>query len=507
VNHLLILPILLPLLAGALLLAAGRTPLPLRRVVNLLATAANLAVAVQLLLLADAGAVQGYLLGDWPAPFGIVLVLDRLAALMLLLTALLAAAALLYAIAGGCSQRGQFHALFQLQILGLNGAFLTGDLFNLFVFFEILLIASFGLLLHGHGPARTRAGLHYVILNLAGSSLFLIAIGLLYSLTGTLNLAHLSDAVTELAPAQQPLAASAGLLLLVVFGLKAAIPPLHFWLTPAYSAAAAPVAALFAIMTKVGIYAILRVFGLLFGDGAGTLSGLADPWLVPAGLLAIFVGTLGVLGGRDLRAVTGQLVIVSVGTLLLGLGLGTVEGVAAALYYLLHTTLVTAALFLIADLIAGGRLQGANLTAGEQPAAPRLLGGLFLLGAVAVIGMPPLSGLVGKLLILVAAGESPWMVWIWSGLLGSSLLLLLGLSRGGILLFWRGTPTTTTPPGAARLTPALLLLAGSPLLVLFGGSITGYTNATARQLADTTGYIEGVYRLAPVSPRIPLEAP
>ena len=283
-NHLLILPVALPLLTGALLLIGARWTLATRRVINGISTALLLAITVNLLLLSGDDAIRVYLLGDWAPPFGILLVFDRLSALMLALTALLAAGALAYALQGTDREGHNFHALFQFQLLGLNGAFLTGDLFNLFVFFEILLIASYGLLLHGGGPQRARAGLHYVVLNLIGSSFFLIAAALLYSVTGTLNMADLAVQVRALPAADLPIAAAGGLLLLAVFGLKAAVMPLHFWLPHAYSAAPAPVAALFAIMTKVGAYAIIRVFTLVFGEEAGPLAGLADPWLLGVGI-------------------------------------------------------------------------------------------------------------------------------------------------------------------------------------------------------------------------------
>lgn len=265
-SHWLILPILLPLFAGSLLL------LPLaerwQRGLSLLAALALIPLSLLLIRTAASGDLSVYALGNWAAPFGIVLMLDRLAALMLLATAVLGSAALIYALRGEDRLGKHFHALFQFQLLGINGAFLTGDLFNLFVFFEILLIASYALLLHGGGAERVRSGLHYVILNLVGSAFFLIAVGTLYGLTGTLNMADMAQKIAMADAERAPLLAAAGLLLLVVFALKAALLPLYFWLPRAYATASAPVAALFAIMTKVGIYSILRVYTLVFGDAA-----------------------------------------------------------------------------------------------------------------------------------------------------------------------------------------------------------------------------------------------
>lgn len=295
-SHWLILPILLPLFAGSLLL------LPLaerwQRGLSLLAALALIPLSLLLIRTAASGDLSVYALGNWAAPFGIVLMLDRLAALMLLATAVLGSAALIYALRGDDRLGKHFHALFQFQLLGINGAFLTGDLFNLFVFFEILLIASYALLLHGGGAERVRSGLHYVILNLVGSAFFLIAVGTLYGLTGTLNMADMAQKIAMADAERAPLLAAAGLLLLVVFALKAALLPLYFWLPRAYAAASAPVAALFAIMTKVGIYSILRVYTLVFGDAAGELANLAQAWLWPLALATLGLGDR-CLGGAD----------------------------------------------------------------------------------------------------------------------------------------------------------------------------------------------------------------
>ena len=251
--------------------AHGHPRLAWARRIALGAALLGLAVAAALAWQADAdGALpQVYRLGDWPAPFGIVLVVDRLLAMMLLLTALLALPVLVYASGGWDAHGRHFHPLFQFQLMGLNGAFVTGDLFNLFVFFEVLLIASYALAVHGQGRARLRAGLQYVVLNLAASALFLVGVALVYALTGTLNLADLALRVPRVTGPEARLLQAAALLLLVVFGFRAVLMPLSMWLPTTYSAASAPVAALFAVMTKVGVHAVLRVHGVVFGEGAG----------------------------------------------------------------------------------------------------------------------------------------------------------------------------------------------------------------------------------------------
>lgn len=499
-SHWIIAPILLPLLAGLMLLLGARAGLRSQRAIALIATAALLPLGLLLLTQAADGSYQVYALGDWPAPFGIVLVLDRLTALMLALTAMLALPALLYAVRGSDHDGPHFHALFQFQLMGLNGAFLTGDLFNLFVFFEVLLIASYALLLHGQGPARSRAGLHYVVLNLIGSGLFLFAVGALYGITGTLNMADLAVRVAQAGAAEAPALRAAGLLLLVVFALKAALLPLYFWLPRAYTSAHAPVAALFAIMTKVGVYAILRVYTLIFGAEAGLLAGLAWPWLWPLALATLLLGAFGALAARELRGLIAYLVIVSVGTLLAGIALATPATLSASLYYLLHTTLVSGGLFLLAGLIR--RQRGAHaddLDARAPPLLqPALLGSLFFLGAIAIVGMPPLSGFVGKLLLLSATGPeavaAPETVWLWSAVLGSSLLVLIALSRAGSRLFWRtqDVPAVGGRADGVRVSGAVLLLAAGPALSVFAAPVTAYTQATAQQLLQPGGYIAAV---------------
>ncbi|WPL18629.1 Multiple resistance and pH homeostasis protein D [Thiorhodovibrio winogradskyi] len=500
-NHLLVAPVALPLIAGALLLILWRAPLRLQRVLSLLACLGLLGLAVALLHSASHQGIQVYLIGDWPAPYGISLVLDQLAALMLALTALLALFALAYAMTGGDRAGRHFHALFQFQLLGLNAAFLTGDLFNLFVAFEILLIASYGLLLHGGGAERTRAALHYVALNLVGSLLFLIGLGTLYAATGSLNMADLATRIAALPAADATLARVAAMLLLAVFGLKAAVIPLHFWLPGTYAAASAAVAALFAIMTKVGIYAIIRLTTLVYGLGETPMLEWTSPWLLVAGLATIAIGTLGAMASDELRELIAYLVVVSVGTLVAGIALATPAGLSASLYYLLHTTLVTGGLFLLAERIASAREGSTRLSEGKRPPPSHQLGWVFFLGAIAVAGMPPLSGLIGKVLLLMAAHDQSALIPLWTMVLVSSLLLTLTLTRAGILLFWRGPEASPAKPRPLPWLVATGLLGMSPLLVILGGPIVDWTDATAAQTLDARTYVTAVEQSAPLVPR------
>lgn len=497
-NHWIIAPILLPAIMAPILLMSARYDIVLARVFSLASTVALLGIALALGSMVGDGQILSYALGNWVAPFGIVLVGDRLSVMMLVLTALLALAVLFFAIDGGDRDGRHFHALYQFQLMGINGAFLTGDFFNLFVFFEVLLIASYGLMVHGGGPARVKAGVQYVVINLVGSTLFLIAVGMIYSVAGTLNMADLALKVPQVAAADQALLQAGALLLLLVFCIKAALVPVHFWLPGTYANAPAPVAALFAIMTKVGAYCMIRLYVLAFGEEAGAAVWLAAPWLLPAALVTLTLGMIGVLAARRLGQLASFAVIGSMGMLLTGIALFTPTALAAALYYLLHSTLAGAVLFLIADLIARRR-PGLDDQLAPAPrfAQQSLLAAAFFVAAIAATGMPPLSGFVGKLLILDAARDNLQAATIWALVLGTSLLAIIGFGRAGSTLFWKSTSQPGSFPAPATgnalaLVAIGLLLAGNVALTLFAGPLTAYLEATAQQVFATHRYIEAV---------------
>ncbi len=506
-THWIILPIVVPLLAGALLVLADRF---LPRVVTVLGA---ISIAVQLCTVIVLGArtadgeVLTYLLGNWPTPFGIALAADRLTVIMLALTVTVALAAFIAARDGVDRRGAHFHALLQFQLAGLNGAFLTADLFNLFVFFEVLLIASYALLLHEGREQRLRSGVHYVIANLLASTIFLIAVGLLYSVAGSLNLADLSERLAALPPDAASTARMAALLLLVVFAMKAAVLPLHFWLPGAYRAAAMPVAALFVIMTKVGVYCIARVFTVLFASQPGSAAEAIGTVLLPIALVTLAFSAIGMIGASSVRGIAAYAVISSAGTLLAPLAVQGSPAVGAALFYLVHSTLAVAALFLIASLIArqsGPR--GDELTVG--PALPKALGVLFMLVALAVAGLPPLAGFIGKALILAGTEQHPA---IWIVLLSASLLMVVAFARAGSLLFWKpaehaaanpfgDTGTDPDVSSSARGTRAATLLLTACLIVLVpaAGALQRYTLAAAEQILHPAGYIEAVLGTPPV---------
>ena len=505
-THLPVLPVLLPMFTAVALLLMGDEGgeanhggrlLQRRRLLSIASVVLGAVLAWRLMTEAALGSLNVYPLGGWPAPFGIVLVVDRLSAMMLALTWTIAVPVLWYA-AGGWDARGRhFHTMFHFLLMGLSGAFVTGDLFNLFVFFEVLLIASYVLLVHGQGRERFKVGLHYVVLNLVASALFLVGLAIIYGVAGTLNMADLALRVGRLDPEQASLFKAGAMVLLVVFGLKAAIVPLYLWLPNAYAAASAPVAAMFAIMTKVGVYSIIRVHGVMLGEGAGHAALAAQPWLLPVALLTIALGVLGALAAHSLARLVGYLTVASVGTVLVGVGLYTPAALSAALYYMMHSTLVAAALFLLVELVATQRGEsGDRLQPAAPVAQPILLGMMTLMGAASVAGLPPLPGFLGKLMILESSALTPAHAWVWSVVLITSVMTMIGLARAGSILFWNVLPEgkhTIRPGSSARLTRATLgLLALSLLLAVAASPLKRYTDAAALQLADRAGYAQAV---------------
>lgn len=504
-SHWIITPVLLPAVLAAVIVLIARHDVHRQRIISLLGTLAVGGVAVALFLAASTGDIEVYEVGNWRAPFGIVLVLDRLSALTVLLTALLAIVVLIYAIGSGWDARGKhFHALFQFQIMGIFGAFLTGDLFNLFVFFEVLLIASYGLMTHAGGAQRLRAGVQYVVYNLLGSTLFLFALGVIYAATGTLNMADLALRVADMPADNTVLLRVGAVLLLLVFAVKAALLPLHFWLPATYANAPAPVAALFAIMTKIGAYAILRVYTLIFGPELAATEGLVGELLLPAALLTLIIGMVGVLGSAQLGRLVAFAAIGSMGTLLIAIALFTPKATVAALYYMIHSTLATAALFLVADLVTERR----PIAKGRIASSPSfhnigVIAVLFFVSAIALAGMPPLSGFVGKLMVMDAARPAELVWWIWGVILVTSLIAVIGFARAGSTIFWKledgyigGKPKNAAARRSEAMTFAATfgIVGALVALTVFANPVSSYLNATAGQLYAPAGYIGAVLR-------------
>ncbi len=495
-THWIVAPIILPALLAPFIVLAARYHIGIQRVFSVVGVLALIGIAAGLAWQVSDGSVIVYRLGDWAAPFGIVVVGDRLSLLMVVLTSILALFVLLYAIGSEWDDRGRhFHALFQFQLMGILGAFLTGDLFNLFVFFEVLLIASYGLMIHAGGNTRLRAGVQYVLFNLIGSTLFLFALGSIYAETGTLNMADLAERI-QLIPAEETVGIRvAAVLLLLVFAIKAALVPLHFWLPSSYAEAPAPVAALFAIMTKVGAYAIIRVYTMVFSPDQTVTAGLHDLWLLPAALISLAIGMVGVLAARTLDRLVAFSIVGSMGMVMVSIALFTPAGIAAALYYIVHSTLAGAVLFLISDLVRTGR---GNLALAPQVpmAGTALTAGLYFAGAIAMAGLPPLSGFLGKLLVLDAGFGTDLMIWIWVVVLSSSLISILGFARAGSILFWKAHAVPPEEEAEPVAPPTILSYAAVGGLIalltahtVFAGQMHGFTTTMADELFAPDTYI------------------
>ncbi len=527
-HHLIAAPVVLPLVAATLLLLMGDKRKAYMPFVNLAATLAGLGVATAVLYRVDGGGGAGtigvYLAANWEAPFGIVLVADRLSALMLVLVGVVSVGAALYAEGAWARAGVYFHPLFQIQLMGLNGAFLTGDLFNLFVFFEVMLAASYGLQLHGSGWPRVRSGLHYIAVNLLASSLFLIGLAVIYGVMGTLSMADVAAKLPLVPEHDRGLLRAGAAILAVAFLIKAAIWPLNGWLLPAYTATSAPVAALFALMTKVGLYVVLRLSTLFFWNqaGAGLFGG---PILLFGGLATLCFGATGLLASFRLGRIASFSIMVSSGTVLAAIGLGTPSVTSAALFYLMSATLAVSALFLLVELIerigtnAGDELPDVDFLPGEDtnlddaeaplvgravPISTALLGLAFMCSAMLVAGLPPLSGFLAKLSLLSAvlnvAGNphpavrtSPLAAWAFLFmLLLSGLTATVSLSRAGIRYLW-----STGDRFSARLkriegASVLMLILCCIVLAMCAEPVLRYTSATAAGLYAPRSYIEAV---------------
>lgn len=519
-NHIAILPILIPMAAMVfnLLVGDGRSN---RRIIGINIGFSVLLLLVSILLLtvlaqSSTAAAAVYPLGNWPVPFGIVLVADRLAAVMVLTTSILSLAALIFASARWHSRGTNFFPLFHALVMGLNGAFLTGDLFNLFVFFELLLAASYGLALHGGGRNRVRAAMHYIVINLVASFLFLVGVALIYGTTGTLNMADIARAVPNIAADDLGLFEAGVAVLGIAFLIKAGSWPLHFWLPNTYSSAAPPVAALFAIMTKVGFYAILRLWTLVFANQTGPELVFGQNVLFVLGIATVAYGSVGALSSKALDRLASYLILVSAGTLLLAVAYNVPGVTTGALYYVVVATLAAGALFLLKDVIdqvlpAEAQILAVSLEFyGDEedvidedqevsrsfPAAATLLGWCFAIAAIVMAGLPPLSGFLSKFAMLSAAfgaANAPTVAtwWLTGALIVSGLFVLIAMVRNGINIFWTSLPDDgglSLRP--LEIGPIMVLLALCVLMAVFAGPALSYFADTAAFIHAPQNYID-----------------
>jgi multicomponent K+:H+ antiporter subunit D len=508
-EHLVVAPVVLPLAVAALMLLLDERRYKLKAGLGFLSIGVILAAALALLRAADEQPVRVYPLGDWPAPFGIVLVADRLSALMVLLASVLALAALAFSLARWQRAGPRFHVLLQLMLMGLNGAFLTGDLFNLFVFFELLLAASYGLALHGSGTARVRSSLHYIAVNLTASLLFLVGAALMYGVTGTLNMADLAVRIATVSAEDRVLVQAGAAILGIAFLVKAGMWPLGFWLPATYAAASAPAAALFAILTKVGVYAVVRLWLLFFGAHVG------GELLLYGGMATLAFGLVGLLASQGLGRVASFSLLVSSGTLLAVVGAGDPAATGAALYYLFVSTLGVAALFLLIELIERSREPGADIIAVTAaaflgvderdepeeevgvviPATMAILGLSFGCCALLVAGLPPLPGFVAKAAMLgalLAPEPVPAAAWMLLALLSlSGLAAVISMGRAGVRIFW-ATQRSVPRVRLIEMAPVAALIGLCLALTVAAGPALRYMQDTARALHAPHAYIEGV---------------
>ncbi len=487
------LPIVLPLAGAALSILVGRSRAA-QRAVGTTVLASLVAVAVVLVVQVDRHGMLVAEAGGWSGPFGITLVADRLSALLLVVAEIALFAVLVYAIGEPGAERNHvgFQSAYLVLAAGVAASLLTGDLFNLFVAFEMMLTASYVLLTLGGQREQVRSGMTYIVISLIASSLFVTALALLYSATGTVNMAHLGERLGELPPGVRTAFA---VLLLVVFGIKAAVFPLYFWLPDSYPTAPAPITAVFAgLLTKVGVYAIIRTQLLLFTDETRP----ATLILVVAGITMV-VGVLGAIAQDDIRRILSFSIISQIGYMVMGLGFFTVAGIAAVVYSMIHHIVVKTSLFLVAGLVdhAGGSSRLSRI-GGMVRTAP-VLAVLFLVCAFGLAGIPPLSGFVSKL-ALIDAGLAGGHHEVVGVSIVVSVLTLFAMVRIWMGAFWSPPEVEPPPIGhtgraggpALMVLPTVILVACSLAVAAAAGPLYSLSERTAADLLDRDAYIEQV---------------
>jgi multicomponent Na+:H+ antiporter subunit D len=489
-------PVVLPLLGSAATILAGRSRRA-QRVISVTVLALVTALSVALLVTVDRDGTIAVQAGGWPAPMGITLVADRFSAIMVVVGAVMLLSVLVYAIGQPGAERNHvgFQSVYLIMAAGVSGAFLTGDLFNLFVAFEMMLTASDVLLTLGGARAQVRSGMTYVVISLLASTLFVTALALLYAATGTVNMADLAGKLAELPPGVR---SAFAVMLLVVFGIKAALFPLFFWLPDAYPTAPSAVTAVFAgLLTKVGVYAIIRTQTLLFPADSRPATLL----LVMAGATMV-VGILGAIAQDDVKRILSFNIVSHIGYMIMGLAFFTVAGVAATIFYVVHHIVAKTTLFLTGGLIehVGGSSRLSRL--GELVKGAPVLAVLFLVPALSLAGIPPLSGFIPKV-GLIEAGLAVNSDAIVAVSLVVSLLTLFSLVKIWSGAFWNpaSAPPEGTPHPVGALGGPVLMVA--PTIALFvlglaialaGGPLYDLSVRAATDLLDPSAYLEAVLR-------------
>lgn len=501
--------VVLPLIGAGLTLAAARRTI-VQRVVSMTVLGAMLVAAAVLLWAADTLGPQVMLVGGWLPWEGVVLVVDRLAALMVIVSTTVTMGVLAYSIGQGASSFDDesdghsplpvFHPTILVLAAGVTTTFISGDLFHLYVGFEMLLAASFVLLTLGGTQERVRAGTTYVLVSLLSSSIFLAAIGMVYAAAGSVNLAILAQRLSEI---DAGTATQLQLLLLIGFAVKAAVFPMSGWLPDSYPTAPAPVTAVFAgLLTKVGVYAIIRSQTLLFPENR------FQDLLLWASLLTMVVGILGAVVQNDIKRMLSFTLVSHIGYMLFGIALGSAVGLAAAIFYVMHHILIQTTLFLVTGLVerVGGSSDVTQL--GDLARISPVVGVLFFLPAMNLAGIPPFSGFLGKVgLIQAGVGDGGWLAWtVVAGAVVTSLLTLYAVARVWGRAFWAENPAGMTGRGPWRgghhealgwgvLGPTTAIVGVTVALTLVAGPLYGLTTRAAVDLISRQPYVEAVLGL------------
>jgi len=492
-DNLLVLPLLIHLVAGIALIMLNRRTM-LVRWMSVLCAAASVLASIRLIEAVRLSGILTLHMSGWPAPFGITFTVDMFAALLVLTTSIIGVGTVLYSCATveRAREKHYYYAFVHFLLAGVTGSFLTGDIFNLFVCFEVMLIASYALIVIGGEKAQLREALKYILLNVIGSTLFVVSIAYLYAAVGTLNLAHLSERVAD--AGQGGILTVIAALLLIVFALKAGLF-LFYWLPGSYSVPPAAVTALFAgLLTKVGIYAIVRVFTLIFYHEPYTTHALIA-WMSGATMV---LGALGAIAYRDVNRILIYNIIISVGLIGFALTTGNAAGMSGVIYYLLHDMLAKTLLFLLGGLVvqAAGtpRLQEMGGLIGQEP----LLAWMFFITLLAIAGVPPLSGFVGKLLIIRGGLEAKQYLLTGIGLL-SSLMALMSMLKIFMQAFWGVEPEAGKPAGAGHVSSASLLPSAALLLLLVAFGLGAewlqpYIEQASQVLMNPPVYVDAVLK-------------
>lgn len=490
-NNLAILPVLLPLLTGIILLFFSKSIIT-QRILSLLSSIIGIGIAGILVSNVSAHGIIALAVGSWEAPFGIAIVADMLASLLVLTTTIIVCAVLIYSFysIGEAREKFYYYSMVQFLLVGINGAFLTGDLFNLFVFFEVMLMASYVLLALGGTKVQLRETIKYLLVNVIASALFVITVAYLYSVTGTLNMADLSRKIAEIG--QPGIITVIAVSFLIVFGMKGAIFPLFYWLPGSYAAPPIPVIALFgALLTKVGIYSIFRTYTLLFYHDQGythTLLGML-------GILTIIIGIIGAVGYWDLKKIIIYNIIIAIGVITFGISLMNEQALIGTVFYIMHDMIIKAALFLLIGIMI--KLTGTNNLreiSGLIRTYP-VLGWSFFIAAISLAGIPPFSGFAGKLLILQgAAAESAYLGM--AVVLLSSLFVLYSVMKIFINGFWGEAKEYPKKeiPYKKLLFPAVLLVAISISYGLGTEFVYPFISQAAETLLHPDIYLDAVLK-------------